>query len=140
MQKQMKTPMKSPAVYGFVGWLAINLPLMGATFIVTNALDSGAGSLRQAIIDASLFAKRYDTALDRVSAYEMLKERAEKAALVEAERAKEEAAEKVRNTSSGRRSNRQGVMEAMIKSVVRSVGSSLGRQISRGILGSILKG
>jgi len=95
---------------------------------------------RQAIIDASLFAKRYDTALDRVSAYEMLKERAEKAALVEAERAKEEAAEKVRNTSSGRRSNRQGVMEAMIKSVVRSVGSSLGRQISRGILGSILKG
>lgn len=95
---------------------------------------------RRAIIEQSMFANRYDEALDRVSAYEMLKERAEKAAAAEADREKAAAAEKARNKGSGRRSNRQGVMEAMIKSVVRSIGSSLGRQISRGILGSILKG
>lgn len=95
---------------------------------------------RRAIMEASMFTNRYDTAIDRVSAYEMLKERAEKAAVAEAGRAKAEAAEKARKKTGGRRGNRQGVMEAMIKSVVRSIGSSLGRQISRGILGSILKG
>jgi len=95
---------------------------------------------RRAIIEESMFASRYDAAIDRVSAYEMLKERAEKAAAAESSSSKAEAAEKARNKTSGRRSNRQGVMEAMIKSVVRSIGSSLGRQISRGILGTILKG
>jgi DNA helicase HerA-like ATPase len=95
---------------------------------------------RRAIIEASLFSNRYDAAIDRVSAYEMLKERAEKAALAESSRAQAEAAEKARNKPGTRGSNRQGIMEAMIKSVVRSIGSSLGRQISRGILGSILKG
>ena len=94
---------------------------------------------RRAIMEESMFANRYDAAIDRVSAYEMLKERAEKAAATEASQEKTAAAQ-ARKTTSGRRSNRQGVMEAMIKSVVRSIGSSLGRQISRGILGSILKG
>ena len=94
---------------------------------------------RRAIMEESMFANRYDAAIDRVSAYEMLKERAEKAAATEASQEKTAAAQ-TRKTTSGRRSNRQGVMEAMIKSVVRSIGSSLGRQISRGILGSILKG
>ena len=87
---------------------------------------------RNAVIEASMFSKRYDQLLDRRSAYEMLKERAEKSA--------REAAEKpAARKSTGRRSNRQGVMEAMLKSIVRSIGSSLGRQISRGVLGSILK-
>ena len=87
---------------------------------------------RNAVIEASTFSKRYDQPLDRRSAYEMLKERAEKTA--------REAAEKpAARKSTGRRSNRQGVMEAMLKSIVRSIGSSLGRQISRGVLGSILK-
>ena len=94
---------------------------------------------RRAIMEESMFANRYDAAIDRVSAYEMLKERAEKAAATEASQEKTAAAQ-TRKKTSGRRSNRQGVMEAMIKSVVRSIGSSLGRQISRGILGSILKG
>jgi DNA helicase HerA-like ATPase len=87
---------------------------------------------RNAVIEASMFSKRYDQLLDRRSAYEMLNERAEKTA--------REAAEKpAAKKSTGRRSNRQGVMEAMLKSIVRSIGSSLGRQISRGMLGSILK-
>jgi hypothetical protein len=92
---------------------------------------------RQAIITQSLLGKRYDQSVDSRSAYEMLRERAEKAALAEAKAAEAKAKEK---PGSGRRSNRQGVMEAMVKSVVRSVGSSLGRSIARGILGSLLKG
>ncbi|MGB5538734.1 MAG: helicase HerA-like domain-containing protein [Gammaproteobacteria bacterium] len=92
---------------------------------------------RQAIIAASLLGKRYDKSVDSRSAYEMLRERAEKAAVVEDSEAAAEAEQKA---GKGRSSNRQGVMEAMVKSVVRSVGSSLGRSIARGILGSILKG
>jgi DNA helicase HerA-like ATPase len=94
---------------------------------------------RQAIIRQSLLGSRYDQAIDRKSAYEILKERADKAVAGDEKQAETAAREKTRSSSS-RGSNRQGVMEAMIKSVVRAIGSSLGRQISRGILGSILKG
>jgi len=90
---------------------------------------------RGTVMEASLFRERYDQPLDRRSAYEMLNERAAKAAQQEAAA---KAGKPARKTS-GRRSNRQGVMEAMLKSIVRSIGSSLGRQISRGVLGSILK-
>jgi DNA helicase HerA-like ATPase len=92
---------------------------------------------RAAIIAQSLLGKRYDKSVDNRSAYEMLRERAEKAAVVEGQEAAAKAEQKA---GKGRTSNRQGVMEAMVKSVVRSVGSSLGRSIARGILGSILKG
>ncbi|HYQ71101.1 MAG TPA: helicase HerA-like domain-containing protein, partial [Gammaproteobacteria bacterium] len=78
---------------------------------------------------------RYDQAIDRKSAYETLKERADKAVVDNARQTGVTTRKQPRA-----RSNRQGVMEAMIKSVVRSIGSSLGRRISRGILGSILKG
>jgi len=90
---------------------------------------------RQAVMEESPFSGRYDQQVDRHSAYEMLKERADRAAQQQAGAAAGKSARK----SSGRRSNRQGVMEAMLKSIVRSIGSSLGRQISRGVLGSILK-
>ena len=89
---------------------------------------------RDAVLAASMFSKRYDQQVDRRSAYEMLNERAAKAAQQRA--GQDKAAAK---KTSSRRSNRQGVMEAMLKSIVRSIGSSLGRQISRGVLGSILK-
>ncbi|MGD2112528.1 MAG: DUF853 family protein [Gammaproteobacteria bacterium] len=90
---------------------------------------------RSAIIAQSLLGRRYDKTLDSRSAYEMLRERAEQAAVVK----EQEAAARTAGKAGGRSSNRQGVMEAMVKSVVRSVGSSLGRSIARGILGSILK-
>ncbi|HUT42357.1 MAG TPA: helicase HerA-like domain-containing protein [Gammaproteobacteria bacterium] len=92
---------------------------------------------RQATIAQSMLGKRYDKSVDSHSAYEMLRERAEKAAVVEEQETTDKAQQK---TGKGRSSNRQGVVEAMVKSVVRSVGSSLGRSIARGILGSILKG
>ena len=84
---------------------------------------------RQAVMDESPFSGRYDQQVDRHSAYEMLKERADKA---EQPQAGKKAAPKS--------SNRQGVMESMLKSLVRSLGTSLGHAISRGVLGSILKG
>jgi len=85
---------------------------------------------RQAVMDESPFSRRYDQQLDRHSAYEMLKERADK--VVQAPAGKKK--------TSGRSSNRQGVIETMMKSIARSLGTSLGRAISRGALGSILKG
>ena len=85
---------------------------------------------RQAVMDESPFRGRYDQAVDRHSAYEMLKERADKVA-------QSQAGKKAAPRSG---SNRQGVVEAMVKSIVRSLGTSLGHAISRGVLGSILKG
>ena len=85
---------------------------------------------RLAVMGESPFSGRYDQQVDRRSAYEMLKERADKTA-------RQRSGKK---TASGRSSNRQGVIETMLKSIVRSLGTTLGREISRGVLGSILKG
>lgn len=79
---------------------------------------------------------KYDSLLDRESAYEVLKKRADQLA---ADKAKEERAA----TSSKKKSKTAGntgqdIVEAMAKSAARSIGSSLGRQIVRGILGSIM--
>ncbi|MGB5260257.1 MAG: helicase HerA-like C-terminal domain-containing protein [Gammaproteobacteria bacterium] len=93
---------------------------------------------RNVVLEESMLGKRYDKSVDQHSAYEMLKERAEKAALAEEQMSAEK--EQTRGKTTTRRSNRQGVMEAMVKSVVRSMGSSLGRKIARGILGSLMKG
>ncbi|HDP88967.1 MAG TPA: DUF853 family protein [Thioalkalivibrio sp.] len=79
---------------------------------------------------------RYDETIDRHSAYEMLKERAEKEAAVAAEQGRQ-----TKNSAAARpRSNRQSTGEAFIKSAARSIGSQVGRQIVRGILGSLLGG
>ena len=102
----------------------------------SSRLGPATAAERKAVIAESMFSKRYDEALDRRSAYEMLNERAEKTARDEAEAA---ASKQAARKPAARRSNRQGVVEAMLKSIVRSIGSSLGRQISRGVLGSILK-
>jgi DNA helicase HerA-like ATPase len=89
----------------------------------------------------------YDTAVDRESAYELLKRREDELAQTRqaaaAEAARREAEEReaksqARESRGG--SRRQSVGEAFAKSVARSVGSSIGRQIIRGILGSIIGG
>jgi DNA helicase HerA-like ATPase len=101
---------------------------------------------RKEVLGRSPLKGRYDTAVDRESAFEMLKKRAEEEERVErAEQARveqEKAAKKEKskgNIWTGT-SRRQGVGEAIIKSVARSVGSSLGKKIVRGILGSLLGG
>jgi uncharacterized protein len=102
---------------------------------------------------------RYDTAIDRESAYEILAKHAEAAATAAAReadaaaRSKEEetqrrqqevlreaAAQKAAARSAPRASTRQGVGEAMVKSTVRTMGNTIGRELARGLLGSLLGG
>jgi uncharacterized protein len=92
---------------------------------------------RKELIKRSPFNGKYDEAVDRESAYEMLKRRALKVA-------QEAASEKNQKTSTSKKrsSSRQSWSEAMIKSAARSIGTSLGREggkFLRGILGSFLR-
>jgi len=115
---------------------------------------------RKAAIQNSLVAGVYEKIMDRESAYEILKARAESLNMKQqaAEQAAEAAATQARQASAssgglggmlgdllggspaagGRR--REGVVEALAKSAARSVGSQVGRAIIRGVLGSLLGG
>ena len=116
---------------------------------------------RQQMIADSALAGFYEKQIDRESAYELLKNRADKRAAEEAtERQQEEqrkqqiAWEKEqadleheqasrerttrRTTRSGR--ERETPIEAFAKSAARSIGSQVGRQIIRGVLGSMFGG
>jgi DNA helicase HerA-like ATPase len=100
---------------------------------------------RRALINGSLVAGVYEKAVDRESAYEKLKARAEQAAVnAPAPQAGSSASGGgVLGTLGGMlggTGRRQGVVEAMVKSAARTVGSQLGRQILRGVLGGILGG
>jgi DNA helicase HerA-like ATPase len=88
-------------------------------------------------INRSPLKGRYDTTIDRESAYEMLKKRAAEIQKQQAEAEKREAAIKPKTTK-GRR--RQSIGEAFVKSAARSIGSQIGRRIIRGVLGSIFGG
>lgn len=89
---------------------------------------------RKEKLSASPMAGKYDKPLDRESAYELLRQRADKLAIAdEAAKTKKAAAKKAPRKRS---SNRQSAGEAMLKSTLRSVGTSLGRALIRGLLGS----
>ncbi|MFV9616500.1 MAG: helicase HerA-like domain-containing protein, partial [Gammaproteobacteria bacterium] len=86
---------------------------------------------RKEYLSRSPYKGRYDQVVDRESAYEMLKEKAQKqTAAAEQEKNKKSAA-------ATKRSTRQSPVEAMVSSAARSMGSQIGRQIMRGILGSL---
>jgi DNA helicase HerA-like ATPase len=107
---------------------------------------------RAAVVQRSPFAGRYDKAIDRESANEILKARAEQAtrsAQQYEERAARDPEPVLRESRTyggrapARRSGgrtRQSAGEALVTSVARSVGTQVGRQIVRGILGAIFKG
>jgi hypothetical protein len=80
----------------------------------------------------SLIGSRYDNALDRESAAEVLLKRAGNVSSRQVEREAPQKAEP-------RRSNRQSATEAATKSFLRSMSTALGREIIRGILGAIRK-
>ncbi|HKL49592.1 MAG TPA: helicase HerA-like domain-containing protein [Wenzhouxiangellaceae bacterium] len=99
---------------------------------------------RAQVMSRSPVGGKYDQALDRESAFEMLAAQAEAAAKeaetreAEARRqAEAEAAAKAAEKSRPRRSNRQSAGEAFLKSTLRSVGSRLGRELTRGLLGGL---
>ncbi|WP_341647864.1 helicase HerA-like C-terminal domain-containing protein [Thauera humireducens] len=104
---------------------------------------------RQAAIAGSVIYGHYEKAVDRESAYEMLRAQAEGAAA----RAEAQAAETVKAGQAGgglndilfgstgpRGGQRDGLVQIAAKTVTRTIGSSIGRQIVRGILGSLLGG
>jgi len=107
---------------------------------------------RKAVIQNSLLVGHYEKAVDRDSAYEIIKKRASNKA---AEGAIVPAADPTQaETNSGvgfggiwgsifggsTSRSREGVGEAFAKSAARAIGSTVGRQIIRGVLGSIFGG
>ena len=110
---------------------------------------------RRQLIQSSLVAGVYEKAVDRESAYELLKARAEQAAVQPEAAAPEQPASGSSSAGAtiggmlgemfggavgtgGRR--REGIVEALAKSAARSVGNQVGRAIIRGVLGSMLGG
>ena len=92
---------------------------------------------RKAHLDKSPFRGRYDTVVDRESAYELLKKRAAEMQLKQDEEKRLKAEQNVKPAKS---TKKQGVGDAFMKSAARSIGSYVGRQIIRGVLGSIFGG
>lgn len=103
---------------------------------------------RKAVQADSPYGHKYDKAVDRQSAHELLTQRAEEAAAKAEALAKKQAAAKAqakkqaqaRRAKSSRSRRGDSVSDAFLKSVTRSIGSQVGRKLIRGILGSLFKG
>jgi len=122
---------------------------------------------RRALVAASPLAGKYETLIDRVSAYEKLQARVEQAEAAEAGASEREANEREagereageREFSRGRRyggetkpaapkpaprpktsgSRSDSVTEAFAKSFARQIGSKAGQAVVRGVLGSLFR-
>jgi hypothetical protein len=112
---------------------------------------------RQQVIEGSVLFGHYEKSVDRESAYERLKGRAQIAPIPQPNQhgpapsaqypgpaptpqgGWTDALGSILGTFSGG-GRRQGLAEAMAKSAARAVGSQVGRQIVRGVLGGILGG
>ncbi len=108
---------------------------------------------RQQLMRTSLVAGTYDTPVDRESAYESLKARAEKAAQSAAAEAEARQQAKTATQTAaggglggvlgdilGGSGRREGALEAFTKSAARAIGSQAGRSIIRGVLGGLFGG
>ncbi|NDC39135.1 MAG: DUF853 family protein [Proteobacteria bacterium] len=150
-----------------IGELAIGEALVsvldsaGTPTVATRAMiappSSKLGSItpqeRKALMAQSLVAGVYEEAVDRESAYEILKSRSGASTSPASTKASNQAAASGREGgslmdilgegatphSSGGRS-RQTPLEAMMMSAVRSIGSRIGREIVRGVFGSMTSG
>ena len=99
---------------------------------------------RARVVQASPLRGKYEHAVDRESAYEMLRERAERAMV---ETGSRETTGRTARPRSGGSAQRQSVGEAMMKSAARSAstvvareGTKLVARLARGILGSLFGG
>lgn len=79
---------------------------------------------RQRVISQSTISGHYENALDRESAYEMLKARAP------------QVEQPAKASAKGWQSEAGGLLGALGKSAARAIGSQVGREIIRGVLGS----
>jgi hypothetical protein len=100
---------------------------------------------RQQIMRESLVAGVYEKAVDRESAYELLKARTAPSQHVSNQQPGTKASTwygDLLSMGSGSSGGRRGdsLVETMAKSAARTLGSTVGRQIVRGVLGSLLGG
>ena len=101
---------------------------------------------RRESIENSVLYGHYENSVDRESAYEILKGRAEQARPAERSGAEQGGGFDWGEVFLGgggksrRRSSSQSVLEAAAKSAARSIGQEVGKQIIRGVLGSLLGG
>lgn len=106
---------------------------------------------RKKLISASVFAGKYDKAVDRESAYERLAGKpAAQPTTPQATPAPEQPAPAkggivstigaVLNTHTGKTARSQTVGEVLLKTTARSVGNQIGRELVRGILGTLMGG
>jgi uncharacterized protein len=114
---------------------------------------------RKALLSSSIVAGVYEKTVDRESAYEILKGRAQAHMATETEAAEmaKDVAKEATNAageeasggwlgglgdmlSGGRKRTRSSVGEQLVKSAASSIGREVGRQIIRGVLGGILGG
>ncbi len=94
---------------------------------------------RLTIVRRSSFYGHYEKAVDRESAYEILKARTE-ASRVETSRASIPIPSDQGEPARPRGRQPDNILESMAKSAMRAAGTQIGRQIIRGVLGSILGG
>ena len=93
---------------------------------------------RETVMRNSLIYGHYEKALDRESAYEILKARADEAA-VEADAGRTVDKQKpAAKRQVGR--PRDTLLDTVSKTAARTIGSELGRRLIRGVLGSLLGG
>ncbi len=109
---------------------------------------------RQQLMQSSLVAGVYERSVDRESAHEILKPRAEQSAQAAAAQAESEKQTKAAaqpapggglggvlgDILGGRGGRREGAAEALAKSAARAIGSQVGRSLIRGVLGSLFGG
>ena len=99
---------------------------------------------RAAVISGSVLHGHYEQAVDRESAYELLRAQAE-ARLAQAPAQKPVASDGgmsdvIFGSTGPRGGKRDGLVQIAAKTVTRSIGSAVGRQIVRGVLGSLFGG
>ncbi|MDY0073133.1 MAG: DUF853 domain-containing protein [Thauera sp.] len=97
---------------------------------------------RQGMISASLIYGHYEAAIDRESAYEILRDQAAAKSGAAAEQVGTAAGGSAINdilfgSVGPRGGQRDGLVQIAAKTVTRTIGSNLGRQIVRGLLGSM---
>ena len=95
---------------------------------------------RKAVVAGSLVAGVYEQAVDRESAFERLRAKAE-ASAQQAEQAQAQKQQEQQDKAEAReRGGRMDMLEAFGKSAVRAAGTAVGRQLIRGVLGGLFGG
>ncbi len=94
-------------------------------------------SERKQVISESPVLGKYDTTIDRKSAFELLSARAERC---KRKTIRERKYKKPTTKKSTSRSNSRSTTNTVIRSVTKIITSRIGQQLVRGILGSFFKG